>query len=236
MLRPSRRSALVASAASFAAIYAVLGAFPVSRLLLGSGNFLTASNFVTSLAGMVFGPVTGGLAVLVGDLIDSYAGYLTLGPVGAAVISADLATAVTAGLAFAGRRKAAMVVPLAVLAMYLVDPLSVLFVGPVPFAWLHMLSFGALALLLVLEGRGKLSKLSPVFVTGVSLASLLCGQLTGTLVGQELTVRVFGTMSEEAWRGLVNLFFPLYPVERVFFAVVGSLVAIPVLRALSRRR
>ncbi|MDG6990510.1 MAG: ECF transporter S component, partial [Nitrososphaerota archaeon] len=129
MLRLKRRSAAVAAASLFAALYAVLGAFPVSKLLLGSGNFLTASNFVTPLAGMVFGPFVGGFAAVVGDLLDAYAGYIALGSTGMSVIAADLATVLTAGLAYTGKWKAALAVPLAVLALYWIDPISVLFVG-----------------------------------------------------------------------------------------------------------
>lgn len=79
MLRLKRRSSLVAAASVFAAFYAVLGAVPISRLVLGQGNFLTASSFVTPLAGMLFGPLVGGLSAIVGDVIDSGAGYTSLG-------------------------------------------------------------------------------------------------------------------------------------------------------------
>ncbi len=235
MLSVKRRTALVASASVFAALYAVLGAIPVSRLVLGSGNFLTASNFTTPLAGMVFGPLVGGFAVLVGDLLDVYAGIVVL-PTGISIIVADLATAAVAGLAYTGKRKAAVALPVAVIALYWADPISRLFVYGIPFTWLHMLSLVPLGGVLYLEGRGRISRLNPAFVVGVTFGALLCGQLTGTLVGQELSVRVFRTLSEQAWRNIVPLFFPLYPVERTFFTAVGSLVSIPVLRALWRRQ
>jgi hypothetical protein len=99
-----------------------------------------------------------------------------------------------------------------------------------------VVSLAILVPLLVLEGRGVISRLSPVFVIGVTFAALMCGQLTGTVVGQNLAVRVYGVMSVQDWRNLVPVFFPLYPVERVFFTAVGSLVSVPVLRALSQRR
>ena len=225
---------MVAAGAIFASIYAVLGFIPVSRLVLGAGNFLTASNFVTPLAGMVFGPAVGGFAVTVGDLIDVYAGIIA-GPTGVSIVAADLATAVTAGLAFTGRWKSALALPVAVIVLYWADPISVLFVGQVPFAWLHMLSVVPLAAVLLLQRTGRMSRLNPVYVLFVTFAALLCGQLTGTLVGQELSVRVYQTLTLQAWRGIVPLFFPLYPVERTFFTAVGTAVSLPVLRALWRR-
>ncbi len=235
MLRPRRRTALIAAASVFAALYAVLGTFPISKLLLGQGYFLTASNLVTPLGGMLFGPVIGALSALIGDVVDSYTGYVSFAGTGLAIVAADLSVATTAGLAFAGKRVAALGLPLLVLVLYSADPLSVLFVGPVPFAWLHMISFAMLVPLLVLERRGRISRLSPTFVTGVTFAALMCGQLTGTLVGQNLAVRVYGVLTPDGWRALVPEFFPLYPVERIFFTAVSSLVSIPVLRAISQR-
>jgi len=226
----------MAAAFCLAARNPALGQVPFSRLVLGQGNFLTASNFVTPLAGMLFGPVVGGLSAIVGDLIDSGAGYVSLAGTGLAVLIADVATVVTAGLAFSGKRAAAVGVLSLVLIVYWLDPLSVLFVGPIPFTWLHMLSLAALIPLLVLEKRGVISKLNPAFVTGVTFAALMCGQLTGTVVGQNLAVRVYGVLTVQDWRSLVPVFFPLYPIERVFFTVVGSLVSVPVLRALSQQR
>ena len=236
MLSLKRRTAAVAAASLFAALFAVLGTIPISRLLLGSGNFLTASKFVAPLGGMIFGPVVGGLAALIGDLIDAYSGFLVLGPTGFAVVAADLATVLTSGLAFSGKRVTAVALPVAVVLLYWLDPISVLFVGWIPFSWLHIVSIIILVPVLMLESKGRISKLSPIFVAGVTFASLLCGQMTGTLVGQELSVRLLGTLKLSAWRGLVLLFFPLYPVERIFFTIVGSIIAVPVLRALSRMR
>jgi hypothetical protein len=225
----------VAAASIFAAIYAILGAFPVSKLLLGSGNFLTASNFVTPLAGMIFGPFVGGFAAVVGDLLDVYAGYITIGSTGVSIIAADLATVALAGLAYTGRWKLALAVPLSVLVLYWVDPISVLYVGGIPFTWLHMLSLLPLAAAVLLARSGRITRLNPAFVASVTFGALLCGQLTGTLVGQELSVRIYQTTSIQAWRGIVPLFFPLYPIERTFFTVVGSAISLPVLRAIWRR-
>lgn len=236
LLRLKRRTSLIAAASVFAALYAVLGTIPISQLLLGSGNFLTAANFITPLAGMIFGPFVGGFAALVGDLLDAYVGIISLGSTGLSILAADLATVATAGLAFTGKRKAAVALPVIVLVLYWIDPISVLFVGQIPYTWLHMLSLFPLVGVLLLERAGKISKLNPVFVVSITFAALLCGQLTGTLVGQELSVRIFRTLTLSAWRGIVPLFFSLYPVERILFTAVGSVISIPVLRSLWGRQ
>lgn len=232
MLRPRRKTAMVASASLFAALYAVLGAIPVSRLVLGSG-FLTASNIITPLAGMLFGPVVGSGAALIGDFIDLYAGQLSSGATALSVMAADLAVVATAGLAFSGKTRAALFVPFLSLLLYTFDPLSVQFVGDIPFAWLHILSFAALAVAVVLEARRTIKKLSPVFIVIVTFASLMCGQLVGTIVGQNLLVRVYGVYTVADWKSTMNFIFAAYPVERIFFGAVGSVIAIPVLRSVS---
>jgi hypothetical protein len=224
---------MVASASLFAALYAVLGAIPVSRLVLGSG-FLTASNIITPLSGMLFGPIVGGGAALIGDLIDVYAGQLSTGATALSVIAADLAVVATAGLAFSSRSKFALVVPLGALVIYTVDPISLLFVGPVPFAWLHIVSLVVLAAALVFEARGAIDRLGPVFVASVTFAALMCGQLVGTIVGQTLLVSVYGVYTAGGWASLMSTYvFAAYPFERLFFSVAGSVVAIPVLRSIS---
>jgi hypothetical protein len=226
----------VATAGVFAALYAVLGAVPISRLLLGQGYFLTASNFISPLAGMLFGPIGGGLTAFVGDLLDTYVGHVSFAGTGPSVVAADLAVVLTSGLAFAHRRTLALAFPVAVLLLYSLDPLSVQLVGPVPFAWLDIVSLVVFAPALLLEAKGKLSTLSPVFVVSATFAALMCGQFTGTLVGQNLAVRVYGLLSAQEWRAVALSFFPLYPVERIFFTAVGALVSLPVLRAVARRR
>ena len=61
MLRVRRRSYMVASAAVFAVVYAILGLFPVAAYI-GVSSFLTFREILSPLAGMLFGPMTGGLS------------------------------------------------------------------------------------------------------------------------------------------------------------------------------
>jgi hypothetical protein len=225
----------LATTSAFAALYAVLGAFPISKFVLGSG-FLTASDIVAPVGGMLLGPVAGGFSTLVGDVVDTYSGFLGPGPIVYAVMAADLSVVALSGMAFIGRRKAAILLPLVVLALYALDPISLQTVGTIPFAWLHMLSFVALGLVLFFNSRKWIGRLNPIFVVVVTWAALMCGQLTGTLVGQNLMVR-FGTMTVDSWRYSMSTFvFPAYPIERVFYTATGSVVAIPILRAVSQLR
>jgi hypothetical protein len=230
MLRPKRRSYVLATASVFAALYAALGFIPVSRLVLGSG-FLTANKIIAPLAGMLFGPLVGSMSSLLGDLIDLYAGTVSL-----ATIVADIAVVVTAGLAFTGRRKLAVALPVLLIVWYSVDPLAVEFVGPFPFVWLHLAATFVMAVALFAQMKGRIGLLNPLFVGSITLGALMAGQLAGTIAGMNLLVR-FGTTSVGAWKfGLATFAFPLIPFERTLYTVMGTVVAVPVLRAVSRMR
>ncbi len=236
LLAITRRSHLVATASVFAALYAILGALPVSPYVVGPG-YLPANKVIAPLAGMLFGPLTGGLSVIVGNMID----FAYKGQVRFDTAFADLAVVLTAGLAYTARRKAALALPLALVIWFSIDPLSVVFVSvggvPVPFAWMHISSVVLLAGALVLEAKGRLAKLSPFFVGSVAFASLMCGQIAGTLVG-EMLVRLNGAggLTVSAWQGFMVLIFYRYPLERLFYIVASVLVALPVLRSVVRER
>ncbi len=237
MLRVARRSYLAASAAVFAAVYALLGLFPVSPYV-GISSFLTFREVVSPLAGMVFGPLTGGLSMVVGNFVDFALGkpvvfdFLDFIP--------DMVTAVVAGLAFTGRRKAAIALPLFLLLWYSADPLSLNAVEvagvQVPFLWMHILSVAALGIALLYEGAGRMGRLHPAFVASTVFASTMAGHVAGSVLYENILVRVNGVLTPQALMENWNLIFFYYPPERILFTVVGTLVALPVLRAISGRR
>ena len=235
MLRVSRRSNLVATAAVFAVVYAILGLFPVSAYI-GVNSFLTFREVVSPLAGMMFGPLTGGFSMILGNFVDFALGrpvafdFLDFVP--------DLASAVLAGLVFTGRRKAAIALPLVLVFLYSIDPLSqdlVTYDGiSVPFFWLHLVSIAVLGLALLTEARGIVNRLSPAFVAATVFASTMTGHIAGSIMYEDVIGRINGLESTvmQSW----NLIFLAYPAERALFTVLGTLVAVPVLRALSRRK
>jgi len=234
LLRSSRRSRLVASAAVFAVLYAILGLFPVSAYI-GVSSFLTFREVVSPLAGMIFGPMTGGLSMILGNFVDFALGkpvafdFLDFVP--------DLASAVLAGFVFTGRRKAAIVLPLALIFLYSIDPLSqdlVTYDGvSIPFFWLHLVSIAVLAAAFLLESKGVLNRLSPAYIAATVFASTMTGHIAGSIMYEDVIGRINGleTTVTSSW----NLIFLAYPAERALFTILGTLVAVPVLRALSRR-
>ncbi len=237
MLAARGRSYFVASAAVFAVIYAILGLFPVSAYV-GVSSFLTFREVVSPLAGMLFGPWTGGFSMIIGNFVDFAFNkpvvfdYLDFVP--------DLASALLAGLVFTGRRKVAVALPLALVAWYSLDPLSADVISvqgaPVPFIWMHALSIVVLGVALALEARGRVGRLNPAFVAATVFASTMTGHMAGSILYENIAVRVNQLFSAQTLQANWVAIFYAYPAERILFTILGTAIAIPVLRGVSRRR
>jgi len=237
LLHAGRRSYFVASAAIFAVVYAILGLFPVSAYV-GVSSFLTFREILAPLAGMIFGPLTGGFSMVIGNFVDFALGkpvafdFLDFVP--------DMASALVAGLAFTGRRKAALALPLVLVLWYSVDPLSVDFVSVggilIPFYWMHLLSVLVLGVAFAFELRGALDRLSLAYVAATTFAATMTGHMAGSILYENILVRVNSVLDYSTIHGNWVLIFYAYPAERILFTALATLVAFPVLRALSRKR
>lgn len=237
MLAVRGRTYAVAAAAVFAVVYAILGLFPVSAYI-GVSSFLTFREVVSPLAGMLFGPAVGGASMVLGNFVDFALGkpvvfdFLDFVP--------DLVSAIVAGLAFTGRRKAAVGLPLVLLLWYSLDPASADVVNlggvQIPFAWMHIVSIGVLLVALLLEKGGRLTRIAPAFVVAVTFASTMAGHLAGSIMYENVIFRLDGVIPEGGYQAFWTLVAYAYPPERILFTVAGSAVAYPVLRAVSRMR
>jgi hypothetical protein len=228
---------VVAAAAVFAVLYALLGLIPVSAYV-GVSSFLTFREILSPLAGMLFGPVTGGFSMVLGGFVDFALGkpvtfdFLDFVP--------DLAAALTAGFCFTGKRIAALGLPLILMAAYTIDPLSrsLIPVGgfEIPFLWMHLASILVLASALLLELAGKTSRLSPLFITATVFAATMCGHVAGSVLYENILVRVNHTASPDTVRAAWAYIFYLYPAERLLFTALGTVVSIPVLKSIAAMR
>lgn len=237
MLADTRRTRMVAGASVFAAVFAVLGLIPVSAYV-GVSSFLTFREILSPLAGMLFGPAMGGYSMILGGFLDFALGkpvafdFLDFVP--------DLAAAVTAGFCFTGRRRAALGLPLLLMAAYTLDPLSSSLIPvagtQVPFLWMHLASVLVLTAALLLERGGRLGRLNPVFIASTVFAATMCGHVAGSVLYENILVRVNHSLSASALRSAWALIFYLYPAERVLFTALGTLVSVPVLRSVANIR
>jgi len=237
VLSPRKRTVLAASAGVFAGLYAVLGLVPISALI-GISGFITFREAVSPLSGMLLGPAAGGLSIILGVILDFGLGRPVV--FFGFDFCVDLAAAVTAGLCFTGRRLMAVLFPAGVIILLELGPSAPTFVSVgttlVPFVWMHVLSVGLLAGALAAEKAGKVSRLSPIFVVAVTFAATMCGHAAGGILTEVFYLNsgvLFGFASAGAYWSYI---FYLYPVERVFLTMVGSALAVPVLRAVDARR
>lgn len=151
----------------------------------------------------------------------------------------DLAAAVTAGFCFSGRRRLALGLPVVLLTIYLADPLSAVFVNvggvAIPFVWMHALSIAALGAALLLEGSGRMTRTGVAFVGATVFASTMAAHAAGSILYENILVRVNHILTYQSLQGVWVVIFSLYPAERVLFTVLGTAISVPVLRALTRR-
>ena len=237
MLATSKRTRMVAAASIFAVLYAILGLIPVSAMV-DIGSFLTFAEILAPLAGMLFGPTIGGYSMVLGTFVDFALGK----PVSFDLLDfiPDVAAAVTAGLCFSGRRKAAVALPVLLIVAYTLDPLSSPIIDvagiEIPFLWMHILSVLILIPALVLNGREKLGRLSPFFIAATVFAATMCAHVAGSVLYENILVRVNHSLSPAAVKSAWSLIFYLYPAERVLFTVLGTFVSIPVLRSVAARQ
>lgn len=225
----------IAVASIFATLYALLSLVPVSHLI-GINSFLSMAEVFSPLAGMVLGPAVGGLSVLVGTFVAIALGK----PIafnGLDFIPGVVA-AVTAGFAIRGRLKEVASLSLILIVAYLVDPLSAPVVRvnsiPIPFVWMHVVSIGVFLSLSVFTGAGKRSAFVSQAVLTVSIVfvATMNAHVAGAIMFENVLVRMDHALTASGIMANWVLIFYAYPVERIFFTIVGSLLAIPVLRAI----
>jgi hypothetical protein len=224
----------IATVAIFAAIYAVLDQIPVSRLV-GVSSSLTMAEVFSPLVGMILGPFAGGASVVLGTFVAAPGHPLVFD--GLDFIPALMA-AVTAGLAIKRRAVWAVALSLALLAVYSLDPYSLpmIRVGqvPVPFYWLQIVAIVAYVVTWYSAERGLRIATPDLLIAATVLLATMNAEVGGGIMYENVFV-LTGLEGASAMIRSWPTFFYLYPIERAFFAVVGSAVAIPVLRAIPRQ-
>jgi hypothetical protein len=237
VLRTPSRSRMIAAASVFAALYAVTRLIPITPYI-GIGSFLTFGETVSPLGGMLFGPLVGMASVTIGTFIDFGLGRPIAFPPGLDFLPGAIG-ALVAGLCFRRKVWAALLVQGALMAAYSLDPLSVSFVAvnglSIPFLWMHLTSFLSLALVwLALPWRKE--GLAPWYLVAATVFfATMTAHVAGSVLYENDLGRFTGVFSQQVLAANFVRVFYMYPAERIFFTVAGTLIALPVLRALSRR-
>ncbi len=185
---------------------------------------------------MVLGPLTGGLSVLVGTFLSVAFGK-PLAFDGLDFVP-SVAAAVTAGLATSKRLVWAVSLSLALFALFTVDPLSPKFITvggiPIPFLWMHVLSV-IVFLFVITRANANSSVKRGALIAAVVFISTMNAHVAGGIMFENVLVRLNGVLTPGSISAIWTAAFFVYPVERAFFTLAGSILAIPVLRRMPNR-
>lgn len=239
------KSRKVGLAASFSALYGlfrVASTFPIVGL---SGAYFPLSDVLPPVYGLLLGPKLGFIVVFTGTFLA-----LLLGkpPVflGLDFIPASMNTIVV-GLAAGGMLLRAVFLYAAVLAIFILHPMSsrVIEVSlgslalPIPFHWMHLL---AVLVAAPPVGRRLVRWLSPVGKTlksslsffSLSLLGTLCQHSSGSILWETIYGYVLNTLSREEFKTIWATVFWLYPAERMLLALTSTVIGVSILKILTR--
>lgn len=226
----------IAAVAIFASLYAALRLIPVSPLI-GVRSSLTMGEVFSPLAGMILGPLAGGLSVLVGTFLTVAMGRPLVFN-GLDFIPGVIA-AVTAGLAIQGRIIWSVGLSAVLIAIFSIDPLSVTTVpvGQVtlPFLWMHILAVLAALVVAWRVGTRDIALSNPIFIATVIFISTMSAHVSGGIMFENVLVRINRILEPEELAATWKVIFYIYPFERLFFLIAASILAISVLKTVPRQ-
>ena len=235
----SQRTKQIALLTIFTALYIVLRFIPFSMLIGPTGGFLSLSDFLAPIYGILLGPYFGGLSVILGNFGAIGMGR-TISFYGLDFLP-DFMAAISTGFLYQNRRSRwAIVVAInaALLGIFLVNPLTMVFISSVPFAWLHIVAFIILLSPLSLMAAKWLQTLNyRKVVVGVALFAFMGAMiqhLMGNILFEVVLGQVTGSIPSAAYPGIWTSVFLVYPVERLILVIAATGIGTPLLYLLNR--
>jgi hypothetical protein len=229
--------------ATLAAVYAVLRIIPTFPMVGVPGARFSASDSVASLYGILLGPYTSMVCIVVGTFIGYFAGrppvFYGLDFAPAAVNS------LIVGLLIRRLRLQALTLYLLLMILFAMHPYTLLTVNvptatgmgiPFPFFWLHLVGLIVLATPVGGYAVGNLFNrrvgYAALSFSVISLVGTLAQHLTGNILYASI---ILPLLSESARVKAWTLVFWLYPVERLIIVAASTIIGLPVVRALAFR-
>ena len=235
MMAPSKgsqRTKQTAMLVMFTALYIVLRFVPFSMFIGTTGGFLSVSDFLAPIYGILLGPYLGGLSVLFGSFAAIGMGR-TMSFYGLDFLP-DFMAAISTGFLYQHKRSTwAVVVALNAtpLGIFFLNPLTSVFVFSVPFTWMHIaafvvlltpLSFMAAKWLQTVDYR-KIAFGVAIFAFIGTMIQHLMGNILFEVVLGQVTTSIPAVAYPEIW---TSVFF-VYPVERLILIISAVLVGTP---------
>ena len=222
----------------FTALYAVLRIMPSMPMIGVAGAQFSLSDILAPIYGIILGPFTGGLSIILGTFLGMAMGkpvffmFLDFLP--------GLVGAVSLGLLMKKKWIYAIVLNVILLAVFLIHPNTSVFVDYsgvlLPFAWLHI---AALIILISPVGRKLATWINTNNTTKIAVGiaimffiGTMMQHLTGNLLFETILAEPIGSFTSDFYVANWLVVFPLYPIERLVLTAIGTAVGIPLLRVL----
>lgn len=225
LLEELRTTKGIALIAVFAALHAVLSSLPYSIAIGVGGGSITLGVISAPLVGILLGPISGGISVLIGSVIGMF-----LNPAGAifGAISFLPATigAFSAGFTITKKGYISAVMILIPLMLFYVHPLGN---QAMIYPFMHIIAvFVALAFSTKLAvWSTEMSNIKKLGV-GIPVAAFV-GTLTDHITGSTLALWIFDLPSE-IWNSIIFI----YPIERIVAVIITTAIALPLYYSLRK--
>ncbi|MCW3996538.1 MAG: hypothetical protein NWE98_10395 [Candidatus Bathyarchaeota archaeon] len=238
----NRNTVTVAAIAIFSALYAVLRLIPLGPMIGLSATF-SVSDFLAPIYGIILGPLTGGVSVVIGTFIAIAMGK----PIVFMGLDFLPAFVNTVAIGFLVRRKwmPALILNVALLAIFIANPLTVwsydVSIGswtrPIPFFWLHIVALFVLVSPLGYKAGPWVRSLKPELLTAgvatLAFVGTMMQHLTGNILTEVVRTQIFHLTNPDAFATLIwPAAFVLYPWERLTLVVLATIVGVPLIKAL----
>lgn len=239
----SIRTKIIASVAIFSALYGVIRLVPLGPMIGLSSSFSVADS-LAPLYGIILGPLTGGLSVVLGTFLAMALGKLPVF-LGLDFLPA-LVNAVALGFLVKGKWKSVVILNLFLLVIFLLSPYSLLLVDiPIgtgtfafPFVWLHVVAL--IVLISPLRSKaiswieGLKTAYLPWGLAVVAFIGTMMQHLTGNFVFELTWGAPIGGLTAGGFQGIWTAAFFAYPVERAVIVLITVLVGVPLVRILKK--
>jgi riboflavin transporter FmnP len=235
----SQRTKKIALLTIFTALYIVLRFIPFSMIIGPSGGYLSLSDFLAPIIGIILGPYLGGASVVIGNLSAIALGRNMMF-FGLDFLPDLMAVVATGFLTQQKRSSWAIVVGInaALLAIFMLNPLTTNFVYSIPFAWLHIVAFILLLTPLSLLAAKWIYTMNAKKVTAGIIILVLIGvmmqHLAGNILYEVILNQVTGAVQATSYPPMWTAVFFVYPIERSILILAAVLVGTPLLFLLTR--
>ena len=234
----ANKTRLLALTSSFAVIYATLRIIPTFPVVGVPGVSFSSSDILVPLYGIILGPIFGSASIILGTFLAVVLGKPLIF-LGLDFLPATFG-AVSVGLLVRGKRAVVVAIFAAVLAVFLVHPLSLVLVslpfGVVPFNWMHAAVF--VLLLTPLAGKAPewvASKSISQVARGLgilAIAGTMIQHVVGGVVFETVLGFIIGRYTQQQFVGIWTTIFFVYPIERIVLVAASILLGTPLLRNL----